>query len=286
MRATSTESSQEIADSFRALLRSKVLLRPSDDHFQCDWEPLWVELREGGWVEMGRQLVDSGGYAETLLDLIPISEVWGEHLVPLPFSEALLLLAEDVDSGLVGALTNESTVWISFSDRQLPTLQNPSILREDDFAPSRLLREYEIAGLSLPPRANESIATLWAAEGVGAAQSALSRAVEYSNMRVAYDRPIGSFQAVKHLLADMLVHLQLARSGALLSVHEPERRWEIAGDSLARSRKTVQSAIQVFGGIGFTWETGVHFYLRHILILEKLVRLGSRASWQSPGAAA
>jgi alkylation response protein AidB-like acyl-CoA dehydrogenase len=114
-------------------------------------------------------------------------------------------------------------------------------------------------------------------DGVGAAQAALDLAVAYAKDRVQFDRPIGSFQAVQHLCADMLQAVELARAGAYYALWAcdaapPAERHRaavmakaFAGDALAN---VGASAIQVFGGVGFTWEHDVHLFYKRLLTLQ------------------
>jgi alkylation response protein AidB-like acyl-CoA dehydrogenase len=136
-------------------------------------------------------------------------------------------------------------------------------------APARLL-----AGPDEAPRvighAFHVGAALLAVEQVGAAQHLLNLAVEYAKGRLQFGRPIGSFQAVKHRLADMLVGLEHARSTAYHAAwaltdgsDDPAIAASIAqatcSDALSRIAK---DTIQVHGGIGFTWEHQAHLYFK------------------------
>ena len=96
-------------------------------------------------------------------------------------------------------------------------------------------------------------------------------AVAYAKERSQFGRPIGSFQAVKHLCADMLVRVELARAAvhaAAVTVDQPEvgdahgggRRCQAAGDEAALENG--RTCIQVHGGMGFTWEVPAHLYKR------------------------
>ena len=109
-----------------------------------------------------------------------------------------------------------------------------------------------------------------AAELVGVAQRALDMAVEYAKERQQFGRPIGAYQAVSHRLAEMLWEVEEARSltyyAAWCADAQPEALPLAASMSQARASDTANSvthnAIQVFGGIGFTWEHDVHFLLK------------------------
>lgn len=111
-------------------------------------------------------------------------------------------------------------------------------------------------------------------ESVGSAQACLDAAVAYSLRRVQFDRPIGSQQAVKHLCADVLVELELARSAADAATAELTA-WgsapDAAVDALASLAKSLASAmflsaadtaLHVHGGMGFAWEQDSHLFLR------------------------
>jgi len=105
---------------------------------------------------------------------------------------------------------------------------------------------------------------------VGMAAATADTAVAYAKVRRQFDRPIGAFQAVKHLCADMLVRTETARAAvhaAAVTVDQPEVGDAVraaggaallAADAAVANAKT---AIQVHGGMGFTWEVPAHLYL-------------------------
>jgi alkylation response protein AidB-like acyl-CoA dehydrogenase len=111
---------------------------------------------------------------------------------------------------------------------------------------------------------------LTAALQVGISETALRVAVEYANGREQFGRPIGSFQALKHLLADCYVRTNLARA-AVYAAAELDDEFSVAeakllaGDAADRNART---AVQVFGGMGFTWETAPHWLLKRAWVLE------------------
>ncbi|MDH6484787.1 acyl-CoA dehydrogenase family protein [Streptomyces sp. SAI-127] len=125
-------------------------------------------------------------------------------------------------------------------------------------------------GWDLVSEVLDRAAVALAAEQVGVASRALDMAVEYAKVRHQFGRPIGSFQAVKHLLADVLLEVESARAAAhyalLASENEDPELPAVA--SLAKafcSDACVQATeenIQVHGGIGFTWEHPAHLYLK------------------------
>ncbi|WP_267890363.1 acyl-CoA dehydrogenase family protein, partial [Streptomyces sp. ERV7] len=101
-----------------------------------------------------------------------------------------------------------------------------------------------------------------AAEAVGAAAHALERTVAYVKEREQFGRPIGSFQAVKHRLADRYVQVQAARSAAYYAAWDPDAGGLALAQALEALRGTAAEAIQLHGGIGFTWEHEAHLYFK------------------------
>ncbi len=113
---------------------------------------------------------------------------------------------------------------------------------------------------------------LAAADLLGVASAALDTTVAYAGQRVQFGRPIGSFQAIAHQLADVAVDVEIARSlvlAAALAADDPEARDEapalISAAKAWASQTAVaacETAVHVHGGIGFTWELDVHLWLR------------------------
>jgi alkylation response protein AidB-like acyl-CoA dehydrogenase len=136
-------------------------------------------------------------------------------------------------------------------------------------APGRLIGE-EGAAAVVVEAVLERAAVALADEQVGGAQVCLDMAVEYAKLRVQFGRQIGSFQAIKHKCADMLLEVESARSAAYYAAWtEQDRPAELAMvASLAKAycseaySRTAAENIQVHGGIGFTWEHDAHLYYR------------------------
>ncbi|WP_330328038.1 acyl-CoA dehydrogenase family protein [Streptomyces pseudovenezuelae] len=116
-------------------------------------------------------------------------------------------------------------------------------------------------------RTGDTAAAVLACEAVGAADRVLETTVEYVGQREQFGRAIGSFQAVKHRLADVYVQLQAARSAAYFAAwaaaHDEQR---VGGLALAQAIEALRTAaaegIQLHGGIGFTWEHEAQRYFK------------------------
>jgi alkylation response protein AidB-like acyl-CoA dehydrogenase len=114
--------------------------------------------------------------------------------------------------------------------------------------------------------------TLIAAESVGAMDHDFEMTLQYSKDRIAFGRPIGSFQAVKHQLADTSLALEMSKAIALAAARTvgAEDGYGPEAASMAKAFvgesgvDLVQACFQVFGGIGYTWEHDQHLYLRRI----------------------
>lgn len=127
-------------------------------------------------------------------------------------------------------------------------------------------------------RALQEATVATALEIVGASQTIFDTALEYAKVRHQFGVPIGSFQAVKHKLANMFLSLERARSTcyyAALTIAEDDDRREMA-TSMAKAaagdcqKLVAQDGIQLLGGIGYTWEHDIHLYVKRAKACEGL----------------
>lgn len=142
-------------------------------------------------------------------------------------------------------------------------------------------------GLDILSRASDRAAVLVAFQQVGGAEQALDMARGYALQRVAFGRLIGSFQAIKHMLADMYVSLMLARANACYAAWALESGSTELPVAAAAARVSATAAfqhcsvnnIQVHGGIGFTWQFDCHLFYRRSNLLA--LSLGSQSQWEA-----
>ena len=153
----------------------------------------------------------------------------------------------------------------------LATMDQTRKLARLDFAdtPARLIGADGEADAVLA-KVRDLAAVALACEQVGGAQRCLDMSVEYAKMRHQFGRPIGSFQAIKHMCADMLLEIESARSAAYYA------GWAAAEDdeelpavaSLAKAYcsdayfHAAANTIQIHGGVGFTWDHDAHLYFK------------------------
>jgi hypothetical protein len=142
-------------------------------------------------------------------------------------------------------------------------------------------------GWRILTQALDRAAVLLAFEQLGGADRTLEMGRDYALERVAFGRPIGGFQAVKHMLADMYVSATLARSNCYygawaLETAAPELPVAAATARVSATQAFLHCAknnIQVHGGMGFTWEADCHLYYRRANLLA--LALGSLSHWEA-----
>jgi acyl-CoA dehydrogenase len=141
-------------------------------------------------------------------------------------------------------------------------------------------------GWQMSSRVFDRAAILMAFEQVGGADTCLAMAKDYAVSRYAFGRPIGSYQAIKHKLADMYVNTELARSNAYygawaLSTNARELPLAAAAARVAATQAFDYAAkenTQTHGGIGYTWEMDCHLYYKRSRELG--LALGAQRSWK------
>ncbi|MEU8799999.1 acyl-CoA dehydrogenase [Spirillospora sp. NPDC048819] len=165
----------------------------------------------------------------------------------------------------------------------------------------RRVASVEASGVAVAPdrvldgvttgRVRDLAAALFGAESAGLAGWLVTTAAEYAKVREQFGRPIGQFQGVKHKAARSLIALEQARAAAWDAARALDEGTEEAGFATAVSAviavdagvQTARDAIQILGGIGFTWEHDAHVYLRRALTLRSL--LGPSKDWAAEIAA-
>ena len=300
-----TEQQVELQDAVRAFCERNYALA---DIAALDREP----LRAGDWQRLADLDVfrvaapaSNGGLGLGIVEASVVYEVLGGHLVPGPLIwtalAAIHIPGVAVGSALVGGHeevdVDPAPVLIDYGQH----LDTVIVLRDDGVfsIPREDLGALEVVAPTDPltpigraltlPRgtqvADRQVATeiryvgtvLASALLLGIADRALQAAVTYAGAREQFGKPIGSFQAIKHLLADMYVRTMLARSATYAAAAIADDRESgdfvvasssaklIATDAAIRNAKT---CIQVHGGMGFTWEMIPHYLLKRALVLE------------------
>jgi alkylation response protein AidB-like acyl-CoA dehydrogenase len=188
-----------------------------------------------------------------------------------------LLLAADVDGSAIWFLLPPGVPGVRV-DRAEPL----DFSRDLGFAE---LDDVEVPHTALVADPGDLAATLAAAEAAGVAAWCVRTATEYAKVREQFGKPIGSFQAVKHLCAQMLCRSELAAALAWDAARAAENPGQhplagavAAAAALDAAVDNAKDCVQVLGGIGFTWEHDAHLYLRRAVSLRQL--LGGSARWR------
>jgi alkylation response protein AidB-like acyl-CoA dehydrogenase len=266
----------------------------------------WRQLGDAGVFNL-RLAEEAGGIGLGLAEAALVFEELGRALVPGP------LVASHLAAGLVGGADNGSVVVGLVEDRPaLGRTAVPMVIEHlDDLDALLVVSDHGVASVdprtldatrldrpmdpltpvwavpALPPGtpiAGPEIAARWRRDGsvltaalqIGAAAWTTDLAVEYAKQRRQFGRPIGGFQAVKHLCADMAVRTEVARCAvhaAAVTVDQPEvgdTGMAAAGAKLLADEAALtngRSCIQVHGGMGFTWEVPVHLAYKRARVL-------------------
>lgn len=253
-------------------------------------ESLWSTLCEQVGAAALIVPVQFGGAGGELADAATVLEELGRGLVPTPLfattvAEAGLLAADTPDADTLQQLAGGTLIGTVAFDPDyvvngdvadvVLALHDDRVVRWNDVTvealapldPTRRLARLVPGGTSdvgPDPGLSDIAAVLLAAEQTGAAARCLELTVQYTKQRVQFDRPIGSFQALKHRMADLYVAIQSTRAvvGEAVSALTPI--------SAARARLSASEtfctvaaeAIQLHGGIAITWEHDMQLYFK------------------------
>lgn len=252
----------------------------------------WQQLRDAGVFDLRRPETEGGvglGYPDAVL----VFEELGRALVPGPLV-ATHLAAGRVEGSVVAVVERRSAplliehldsldALVVLDDESAHAVEPTAVTGVAVNRPlDPLTPVFEVPNLPTGERVEASIdwrrdgALLTAAFQAGIATAVTELATTYAKQREQFGRVIGSFQAVKHLCADMLVRAELARvaveaAGVICEQPEgedPNRAVAVAkcvaDDAAVRN---VRSCVQVHGGMGFTWEADPHLYLKRAWLL-------------------
>ncbi|HUO40828.1 MAG TPA: acyl-CoA dehydrogenase family protein, partial [Mycobacterium sp.] len=185
-------------------------------------------------------------------------------------ADVILVLAEDgTGTGLFAVSRSSPGLEVIPQDGVDPTRKRSRVTFED-------VRARRVAA-AMPPEAVDALVDdvliAAAADALGAAQAVMDLVVDYAKLRRQFGQPIGAFQAVQHLCVDMYETVELACAGVVHALWAadaaaPDERHLAAVRAKAfagRLASVADTAIQVFGGVGYTWEHDAHLYVKRLL---------------------
>ncbi|QFQ98232.1 acyl-CoA dehydrogenase [Streptomyces phaeolivaceus] len=225
---------------------------------------LWRELGAAGFFSL-RVPEAEGGVGLGVPEAVLVFEEAGRVLLPGP------LVATHLAAGVVpGAASGEVVVtavgggglveWLAEADVVTGDAAGALPLRSVD----PLTPLHRVPEADSPGRPDDLFVLLTAAEQLGTAVRACEAAVQHARTREQFGRPVGAFQAVKHLCAELLVRVEVARA-AVYAAAVTLDPVDIAAARLLADEAAVRGArdcLQVHGGMGFTWEADVHLCLK------------------------
>jgi hypothetical protein len=261
-----------------------------------------IESKDGYDASLWSKLCNQIGVAGLeVADTAPVLEELGSSLAPTPLLNSLVAsealrgtdasdLTDRIEAGEVAAFASggpvlyaaQATLLLAVTDDGLvladsadaepaqaldPTLRFATVTLGG--APTRVL---STDGAAAAERARTALLIGVSALAVGCAQRGLDMTVGYAKERVQFGRPIGSFQALKHRMADMLVLVEMARSAAWAAA-AGELAPETAADYCAdAAQKVAGETIQLHGGIAITWEHDAQLVFKRAHALRQLAR--------------
>ncbi len=303
-----TEDQKALRDGIRSFCEGQVPNErfPDLEKSQGFDRALWSELAEMGVFAL-RLPEEKGGVGLGYSDAVLVFEELGRRLVPGPlvWSHLAAGIIDGAGSGeaVVGGLDLCGSHATPIVVEHLDSLDVLLVIRPEGIErldPRRLIASKAEVPLdpltpvhhidSLPegePIGDARAAARMRLEGaaivsgqqLGLAEGALDLANEYAKNREQFGRPIGGFQAVKHILAEMFVRQEAARAGAYnagATLDTPEVANVERAVSAAKltagegAIRNARSCIQVHGGMGFTWEVIAHYYLKRAWVLENV----------------
>ena len=231
-----------------------------------------------------------GGAGGDLADAAVVIEELGKALVPTPLlgttlAELALLAADQADAEAIERLAQGTSIGtvvfdpgyvvngdvadvvVAADGTRLTRWTTFTAHRVDTMDLTRRLARVEVkdsADIGADPGLAGRAAILLAAEQIGAATKCLDLTVEYTKDRVQFGRPIGSFQALKHRMADLYVAVQSARAVVNDAIAEPSQTSAALARVAASEAfsKVAAEAIQMHGGIAITWEHDIQLYFK------------------------
>jgi alkylation response protein AidB-like acyl-CoA dehydrogenase len=225
-------------------------------------EALWTTLCEQIGAAALAIPEEYGGAGGSVVETALVLEELGRTLAPTPLLSSLIASETLLASGDRDACAE-----------LLPRIAAGAVTTEPaaTLDPTFRMMLVDVDGLRATPRAHDAALIGLAALAMGCMQRGLDMTVAYTQQRVQFGRPIGSFQALKHRMADMLVLVEMSRSAAWAAARgliAPEVAASYCGEAVM---KVAGETIQLHGGIAITWEHDAHLVLKRAHALTTLM---------------
>ncbi len=297
-----TPDQLELRDNARSVLASECppsLVRGVYEG-EADGDKLWRTLVDLGWPAIGIR-EDAGGLGLSFVEVGLVVEELGRVVAPTPFlptvtqfaplvrgtafesqvAEGAITGAAMFDDKLVLGAATADEIAVVDGDRVLVVpaaaatitpvvaLDPTTPLARVEFDKDALGADRVLEGIDIERARDEAVVAMaWST--VATCRAIFEQTLEYAKQREQFNKPIGSFQALKHRFANMYLEVEKAAAlcyFAALTISEDDERRTVAA-SMAKSgasecqRLVARDGLQIHGGIGFTWEHDLHFWLK------------------------
>jgi len=266
-------SIKELLDSKWSTKKLRAVIEGNNEHVEQIWKEI-VKLDLLSYIS-----------SSSLRDAAIINELLGSKLLPGIIVSTIVASRgiKDKDtlnriySGEVKVAISDFNMVPAAGDADLILVGNKLIKRENcnittfnSIDNSMRISRVEYSKYDTIDVNEAEMSLLFASQMVGSGEEVVNMSTEYSKERIAFGKPIGSYQAIKHRVVNDAIDVELTRSIVLEASEDIKYAWIAKDIANKKMPKVIMSGIQVHGGIGFTDDLDIHLHLRRVLTLSKI----------------
>ncbi|MDT7861994.1 MAG: acyl-CoA dehydrogenase family protein [Saccharolobus sp.] len=266
-------SIKELLDSKWSTKKLRAVIEGNNEHVEQIWKEI-VKLDLLSYIS-----------SSSLRDAAIINELLGSKLLPGIIVSTIVASRgiKDKDtlnriySGEVKVAISDFNMVPAAGDADLILVGNKLIKRENcnittfnSIDNSMRISRVEYSKYDTIDVNEAEMSLLFASQMVGSGEEVVNMSTKYSKERIAFGKPIGSYQAIKHRVVNDAIDVELTRSIVLEASEDIKYAWIAKDIANKKMPKVIMSGIQVHGGIGFTDDLDIHLHLRRVLTLSKI----------------
>jgi len=266
-------SIRELLDSKWSTKKLRAVIEGNNEHVEQIWKEI-VKLDLLSYIS-----------SSSLRDAAIINELLGSKLLPGIIVSTIVASRgiKDKDtlnriySGEVKVAISDFNMVPAAGDADLILVGNKLIKRENcnittfnSIDNSMRISRVEYSKYDTIDVNEAEMSLLFASQMVGSGEEVVNMSTKYSKERIAFGKPIGSYQAIKHRVVNDAIDVELTRSIVLEASENIKYAWIAKDIANKKMPKVIMSGIQVHGGIGFTDDLDIHLHLRRVLTLSKI----------------
>jgi len=266
-------SIRELLDSKWSTKKLRAVIEGNNEHVEQIWKEI-VKLDLLSYIS-----------SSSLRDAAIINELLGSKLLPGIIVSTIVASRgiKDKDtlnriySGEVKVAISDFNMVPAAGDADLILVGNKLIKRENcnittfnSIDNSMRISRVEYSKYDTIDVNEAEMSLLFASQMVGSGEEVVNMSTKYSKERIAFGKPIGSYQAIKHRVVNDAIDVELTRSIVLEASEDIKYAWIAKDIANKKMPKVIMSGIQVHGGIGFTDDLDIHLHLRRVLTLSKI----------------